>query len=109
MKARKCERFIFDALCYAKTVEVIVYPRDLCYAALKNASGPDSLPEVQKALQAMDRRTYAEISGLPVSEDRQFELAQQFYYPTQELLQQWKGVPLPAEDYIEAIGHSART
>ncbi len=102
VKAWKCERFIFDILAYANRVEVMVYPRHLCYAALKNVAGPDSLTEVQSALQAMDRRIFAEISGTTVPEDRLFELAPQFYYPTQDLVQRWKGRSLPSESYIDS-------
>lgn len=101
IKSWKCERFIFDVLRFANKVSVLVYPRDRCYAALKNGVGADSLAEAQAALLNLDRRTYTQISGVEVSQDRQFELAPQFYYPTAELLQKWKGVPLPPDDYID--------
>ncbi len=103
IKAWKCERFIFDVLPYAERVSVLVYPRDLCYAPLKNGSGPDSLAGAQEALQHLDRRTFTAISGIEPPPERRFELAADFYYPTTELLNRWKGVSLPPTDYISLM------
>lgn len=49
----KFERFLFDMLPYAQRVEVLVYPRERCFAPLKNASGPDSPQEVVEKLKNM--------------------------------------------------------
>lgn len=100
-RAWKFEKFIFDLLPYAKDVKALLYPRELCFAPLKNASGPDSIEDVKKALQRFDRRVIREISGIAPSEDQVFELDFQFYYPTSELLNKWKGKALPKDSYIE--------
>jgi UDP-N-acetylglucosamine/UDP-N-acetylgalactosamine diphosphorylase len=52
--AWKREQFIFDVLPYAERVEVIAYPREECFAPLKNAEGDDSPETVRAALQARD-------------------------------------------------------
>jgi UDP-N-acetylglucosamine/UDP-N-acetylgalactosamine diphosphorylase len=98
--AWKFERFIFDVLPLAEHVKALLYPRTECFAPLKNFSGPDSPGTVQAALQEMDRRVIEKITGLPAPQQA-FELAQEFYYPTPELLQKWQGRALPSEKYIE--------
>jgi len=99
VKIWKFERFIFDLLPYADKVSALVYPRELCFAPLKNVEGQDSLETVQKALLNLDRITFKRISGLD-AEGKTFELSQDFHYPTKELLSNWKGKPLPDESYI---------
>ena len=96
----KCETFIFDLLAYAKHSAVLFCPRELCYAPLKNASGEKSLKAVHDALLAFDREIFKKISGTTPPE-RPFELAPAFYYPSEVLLKQWKGRPLPNQGYIE--------
>jgi UDP-N-acetylglucosamine/UDP-N-acetylgalactosamine diphosphorylase len=96
----KYETFIFDVLPLASRVETLLYPRDLSYAPLKNASGEKSLKTVQEALLAFDRYTYSTLSGLP-SPDDPFELHPCFYYPTSELMEQWRGKALPPTSYVE--------
>ena len=96
----KFEKFIFDVLPMSEQVKAIAYPRERCFAPLKNYQGPDSLASVQKAMQLEDRRIFEEIAGIKPP-DHLFELSQDFYYPTPSLLQVWKGRPLPAESYIE--------
>lgn len=99
--AWKFEKFIFDILPFADMPAALVYPRESCFAPLKNFSGDDSPETVQAALQKLDKSTIANITGIEPP-DRKFELAQDFYYPTPELLQKWKDKPLPDVDYIEA-------
>lgn len=101
IKAWKCERFIFDVLAYADDVAVIVYPRYVSYAPLKNASGPDSLQSVQNALLEYDRFVFQDVSGTAVLMEKPFELSPQFYYPTAELLERWKGAKLPEDSYVK--------
>lgn len=99
-KVWKYETFIFDLLPYARQVGVLLYPRDLSYAPLKNASGEKSLQTVQEALLAFDRHIYSTLSGLP-SPATPFELHPSFYYPTPDLASQWKGKELPSVSYVE--------
>ncbi len=98
--AWKYEKLIFDILPYAQKVNVIMSPRECCFGPLKNEKGPDSLSEVQKALQARDKKIFEEISGT-TPPDRPFELSPQFYYPTLEMVEFWKGKKLPETHYIE--------
>ncbi len=96
--AWKFERFIFDVLPLAKHVKALLYPRAECFAPLKNFSGPDSPATVQAALQEMDRRVIEKITGMPAPH-HPFELAQDFHYPTPELLEKWQGHALPSDPY----------
>lgn len=99
--AWKFEKFIFDVFSFAYRIKALVYPREECFAPLKNAEGPDSLETVQRALQQYDRKIFEEISGIKMENDgSEFELDPQFYYPTPELLKHWKGKYLPKEPYI---------
>lgn len=83
--AWKFEKFIFDVLAFTNKVTVLNYPREQCFAPLKNKEGLDSLKTVQAALQALDRLTFFQVTGLEPPHVP-FELAQEFYYPTQKLL-----------------------
>lgn len=100
VKIWKFETFIFDLLPFAQHVEVLLYPRGLSYAPLKNASGEKSLKTVQEALLAFDRHIYSTLSGLP-SPSTPFELHPSFYYPTSEIAMRWKGRELPSDSYVE--------
>lgn len=92
--AWKFERFIFDLIPFANNVNALLYPRELCFSPLKNAEGDDSLASVQAALLQRDKQAYQFVSGLKPPEEP-FELSQEFHYPTQELINKWKGKPLP--------------
>lgn len=98
VKAWKFEKFIFDLLPWAGNVQALMYPREECFAPLKNSQDPDL---VQKALQRMDRLVYRHVTGVEAP-NRLFELSQEFYYPTPTLLAKWHKKPLPSIDYIEA-------
>jgi UDP-N-acetylglucosamine/UDP-N-acetylgalactosamine diphosphorylase len=87
--AWKFEKFIFDVLDKTKKVSVICYPREECFAPLKNKEGPDSIQQVREALLKRDRQIFREITGRNLSEDP-IELSQQFYYPNKELLSKSK-------------------
>lgn len=89
LTAWKFEKFIFDVLDKADRVNVLHYPREQCFAPLKNKEGTDSPVEVRAALLARDRQIYREATGL-APPDHPIELSQQFYYPTPELLSRWK-------------------
>lgn len=98
--AWKFEHFIFDVLPLSKRVKALLYPRERCFAALKNAVGPDSIETVHQALQSNDYQVYHRISG-KAPPSRSFELAQNFHYPTPDLLRKWRGKELPLTVYIE--------
>jgi UDP-N-acetylglucosamine/UDP-N-acetylgalactosamine diphosphorylase len=54
--AWKFERFVFDCLDFATSSEVLVYPREQCFAPLKNAKGKDSLATLQRKLALFEAR-----------------------------------------------------
>lgn len=101
--AWKFEEFIFDVLPLALKVKALLYPREQCFAPLKNIDGDASIETVRAALQARDRQVISQITGLEAP-NRPFELSQEFYYPSTELLEKWKGKSLPDEDYITLRG-----
>ena len=98
--AWKFEKFIFDLLPLARQAQVLLYPREECFAPLKNSEGPDSPTTVRQALQQLDRLTYRRLSGLEPPE-QPFELSQDFDHPTPELLVKWRGRALPPTPYID--------
>lgn len=99
--AWKYEKFIFDVLPYTQSVKALLYPREECFAPLKNMNGSDSLSDVQASLQRSDRMIFKRVTGIGAPLSKTFELAFQFYYPTPELLAKWQGKPLPETPYIE--------
>jgi len=99
--AWKFEKFIFDVLPFARSIKALLYPREECFAPLKNASGDDSIATVRPALEQYDRQVFFHISGMAPPLSKTFELDPQFYYPTPELLEKWKGLPLPDASYID--------
>jgi UDP-N-acetylglucosamine/UDP-N-acetylgalactosamine diphosphorylase len=98
----KFERFIFDLLPQAARIKALLYPRENCFAPLKNLTGENSMESVQKALQENDQRVFASATGITALA-APFEVAQDFYYPTPELLSGWQKKRLSAcKGYIEA-------
>lgn len=95
----KCETFLFDLLNYANRVSVVAYPREMCYAPLKNAEGEASFETVRKAIITADQKCFASITGRIVEQQREVELAAPFHYPTDELLQKWQGKMLPENTF----------
>lgn len=98
MTAWKFESYIFDLLPLAKKVHALLYPRESCFAPLKNLEGEDSVYTVQQALLKSDQRILSKITGIKPPE-YPFELSQEFYYPTPELINTWKG-KTPTTNYI---------
>lgn len=98
--AWKFERFIFDILPLASHVYALLYPRNRCFAAVKNFSGDESPGTAQAALQQQDGEILSQITGTEPPE-HPFELAQEFHYPTPELLKAWRGKVLASGGYIE--------
>ena len=97
----KFEKFIFDLLPRTDKIGALLYPRETCFAPLKNFSGPDSLATVCEALEKSDRRVFEAITGQPCTVSP-LEIDQAFYYPTPELLQKWQGRSIRHGGYIEA-------
>ncbi|MFI5334555.1 MAG: UTP--glucose-1-phosphate uridylyltransferase [Chlamydiales bacterium] len=100
VKIWKCETFLFDVLNFTTRAKVLVYPRDEVYAPLKNATGPNSLDEVQAALEQADRRAFKKVTGRELPKGK-FELDPAFYYPTADLIEKWRGRE-PVPGYVEA-------
>lgn len=78
-KVWKFERFIFDILPHAKKVSALLFPREECFAPLKNSSGDDTLADVQCALQNHDKQVYKRVTGKQPP-DGPFELPPEFLY-----------------------------
>ena len=92
----KQECFIFDLLTYAEKAEVILYPRELTFAPLKNR---DDVGPVQRALLERDKRMISFLTGRePPS--HLFELDAAFHYPTDALKKKWKGKLFEKESYL---------
>jgi UDP-N-acetylglucosamine/UDP-N-acetylgalactosamine diphosphorylase len=63
--AWKVERFVFDLIPLAERSEFHEVAREREFAPLKNAEGPDSPPEVRRAVEAEVRRWYEERRRVP--------------------------------------------
>lgn len=100
LMAWKFEKFIFDLLPLAVNTSALVYPRDSCFAPLKNFSGKDSFETVADALEKRDQEVFSLVTGIECRLTP-FEISQDFYYPTQELLHRWKGAVITKQGYIE--------
>ncbi|MFN0065993.1 MAG: UTP--glucose-1-phosphate uridylyltransferase [Chlamydiales bacterium] len=97
----KSEYFIFDVLPFAQRSGVVIFPREVTYAPLKNSHGEGSIGSVSASLMAFDHKVFAEVTGKKPERTAVFELSPQFYYPTKELQARWQGVELPGPTYIE--------
>lgn len=75
----KFETFIFDVLPIAKKVNAVLYPREECFAPLKNFSGDNSVETVQLALQNQAKKILAKLK-MPMFEG-EFEIDPKLYYP----------------------------
>ena len=95
----KFEKFIFDILPHVSKVDALLYPREVCFAPLKNHSGDDSIETVRRALQEADRRAYKSVTG--TEPPKNIEVSQDFHYPTPELIAKWRGKTSHSR-YIEA-------
>jgi len=100
LHAWKYEYFIFDVLPLSNKISALLYPRQKCFAPLKNRVGQDSVAIVKALLQQFDVETYEKISGVE-SPDRCFELSPAFYYPTEEIRYRWKDRELSDRTYVE--------
>lgn len=97
--AWKYEQFIFDWLPLAKSIQALMFPREDCFAPLKNENGDSSLHTVQQALIRRDIAVMEKLTGRKIMA-KNIELAQEFYYPTQDLIQRWHNRTIENEGYI---------
>lgn len=97
--AWKFEKFIFDILYRTREAGVLIYPKAACFAPLKNKEGSNSRDTVQSALLEYERNLWREVAGTEPSKEV-FELAQNFYYPTVELCEKWRGKEFPDTKYV---------
>lgn len=95
----KLETFLFDVLKYTKKTQVILYPREEVYSPLKNVVGDGSIQAVQYDLLGWDRKVYEKVTGVNVSQ-KIFELDPIFYYPTDALMNKWKGHTFADQSYV---------
>lgn len=100
--AWKFEHFIFDILPLADKVQALLYPREKCFAPLKNLSGADTPSSVQAALQLRDQQVYEELFDKQAPAEP-FELAQDFYYPVPSYIEVWKNKPLSNDRYLGGV------
>ncbi len=98
-KIWKFEYFIFDILALTKKAQVVIAPREECFAPLKNKEGSDSKETVQELLLQRERKLLEEVAHVP-THNLVFELSPAFYYPTALLQEKWQG-KLPETDYID--------
>lgn len=100
----KFERYIFDLLPWSEGSRVLVYPRECCFAPFKEREGIAGVQAVQNAILERDRRIYSHITGVDVPAEAIFELSQEFYYPTEELVRRWRGRVLPPPNgYVQDL------
>jgi UDP-N-acetylglucosamine/UDP-N-acetylgalactosamine diphosphorylase len=84
-KAWKYEHFVFDALSYAKSVGIMLFPRSDVFAPLKEASGLAGPDAVKQALINKDQKIMSKILNKDFLSSS-FELSPEFHYPTEKLL-----------------------
>lgn len=87
----KRETYIFDLLPYADEITVLKYPREDTFAPLKDR---ESLSKIQKAILDFERKLFFKISGQKIPDGTFFDLDPQFYYPTPDLIEKWRGKSL---------------
>lgn len=100
--AWKFEEFIFDLFCYSEQCQTLVYPRQECFAPLKNLEGNHSLTTVREALSARERQIFHKVTGKKLSPNTTFELEADFYYPSTSTLLQWENKAFFDESFFEA-------
>nr|WP_213318025.1 UTP--glucose-1-phosphate uridylyltransferase [Chlamydiifrater volucris] len=101
-QAWKFEEFIFDLFHYGNRCSTLVYPRDVCFAPLKNLEGNHSPETVRQALNTRERQLYRDATGKEVTPNTTFELEASFYYASQSGFTQWQSKAFFKESFIEA-------
>ncbi|AAP05650.1 UTP--glucose-1-phosphate uridylyltransferase [Chlamydia caviae] len=98
----KFEEFIFDLFCYSERCQTLVYPRQECFAPLKNLEGNHSPATVREALSARERQIFHKVTGKKLSPNTTFELEADFYYPSTSTSLHWENKAFFEEPFFEA-------
>ncbi|EPP34429.1 UTP--glucose-1-phosphate uridylyltransferase family protein [Chlamydia ibidis] len=98
----KFEEFIFDLFRYSQRCRTLVYPRQECFAPLKNLEGNYSLATVREALSARERQIFHKVTGKRLSPNTTFELEADFYYPSTSTSLHWENKAFFEEPFFEA-------
>lgn len=77
--AWKFERFIFDVLIHAKKISGLLYPREECFAPLKNSIGHDSVQTVQESISNQEKILYERITKKKYPE-KSIEIPMEYYF-----------------------------
>lgn len=101
--AWKFEEFIFDLFKYSDTCKTLIFPREECFAPLKNHTGPCSPETVQAALSIREKNIFRQLTGKCIDTNAVFELEADFYYPSSTALSpHWEGKAVFEEPFVEA-------
>ena len=95
--AHKFERFIFDAFVFTDRVSIFPSRKEHCFSPLKKKN---DIEDVKRAMVEKDRRILERITGHTV-DNKLIELSLAFHYPTESLLEKWKGQSLARDGYID--------
>jgi UDP-N-acetylglucosamine/UDP-N-acetylgalactosamine diphosphorylase len=102
VQAQKQESLFFDAFSYFDNIGIIKDIKENTYAPLKNFDGKNGVEEVQMAILEKDRKVFQQLFSVDVN-DRIFELSQDFYYPTSELVKKWQGREFENNSYVQGL------
>lgn len=102
LHAWKFEQFIFDLFSYANRSDILVYPREECFAPLKNLNGDQSIQTVREALLSRERRLFQQATGIQLAPNTKFELDANFYYSSNTSSSHWQKYTFFEESFIEA-------
>jgi UDP-N-acetylglucosamine/UDP-N-acetylgalactosamine diphosphorylase len=90
----KFEKFIFDLLAFSRNTALLVYPREECFAPLKQLS---DLPIIQKRMTHQDREKMRALIG---KEYESKEIERSYYYLTHDMQMKLKAFPPKDEAYL---------
>lgn len=90
----KFEKFIFDLLAFSQKTAILVYPREECFAPLKQLS---DLPMIQQRMTQQDREKMTALTGRPY---QSHEIERSYYYLPKEMRMKLKAYPPKDEAYL---------
>jgi len=94
----KSEKFLFDSFIFADKTGVLLYPKKECFSPLKNK---EDICFVKKDLFERDKQILSDLGIKKSIGQKKIELSQDFYFPTQELIEKCKKNSCPLEGYIQ--------